>query len=706
MKNLLSKITDRVATKKGMWMTITLWMVLTILLSVFAPSSSDYQVSSVDTLPKDAHSIIASKKIESYFPSSNNLPAILVFESNNGEIKIEDLSTIAKSLDSTTINGLEEVIPINKLPPQAVEGFFSKNKNIAILPISFRSNMDTSILKDSLTQIENVVKENTNLNLNITGPTGIAVDTTDLFKRADVVLILATVGIVLVLLVVIYRSPLLAFIPLLAVGFVYQVTSQVLGLFGKAGLMMSMQSVSIMTILLFAAVTDYSLFIFSRYREELKTFDSKYEAMKIAMRGTGTPVFYSGGTIFAAMIILIFAELGDYQNFAPIFGTALIIIMLASITLIPALFTLFGRKSFWPIIPNAGDRKIKSNSFWSKVGRFVTNKPILSVILICIVLVGSASNIFNIQYEYDLLKSFPEDMPSRIGYETLADEFHPGDLAETTILFESETTTTDEQRAELVNVLKEQPLVENVRIGEISENQEAITFSMTFKKNPYSEEAMNALESIQGNSATIINSSNLSGNLYFAGETASSVDDRSYNSHDLIIIVIMETVLIFLMLIFLTRSVKMPIYMMGTILVSFFAALGIGTLLTQLLFGIETISNRVPVYAFIFLVALGIDYNIMLVSRFIEEHNSKNLKEAVNISVAKTGGVISSAGIILAATFAVLMTQPVQMLFVFGFIVAVGILIDTFLVRGVLLPALLVLFEKDKKEKTEQEQNR
>src|SRR5690606_25812699 len=141
---------------------------------------------------------------------------------------------------------------------------------------------------------------------------------------------------VLVLLIVIYRSPLLALIPLLAAGIVFQVTSQLLGLFGKAGLEMSMQSVSIMTILLFAAVTDYSLFVFSRFREELKGHQNKYEAMKFAMTGTVTPVFYSGATVFAAMIILIFAQLGDYKNFAPIFGVALLVIMLASVTLVPA----------------------------------------------------------------------------------------------------------------------------------------------------------------------------------------------------------------------------------------------------------------------------------------------------------------------------------------------------------------------------------
>ena len=166
-------------------------------------------------------------------------------------------------------------------------------------------------------------------------------DTTDLFTQADVVLILATVGIILVLLIVIYRSPLIALIPLLAAVFVYQIVTQLLGLFGKAGLLMSTQSVSIMSVLLFAAVIDYSLFVFSRYREELKHHEDKHTAMKVAMRGTGLPVFYSGGTVFLAMIILIFANLGDYKNFAPIFGTGLAVIMISSVTLVLLMFTIW-----------------------------------------------------------------------------------------------------------------------------------------------------------------------------------------------------------------------------------------------------------------------------------------------------------------------------------------------------------------------------
>ncbi|RKQ33288.1 MMPL family transporter [Oceanobacillus halophilus] len=698
MKNILQSVTDNVSTKKGMWTTLSVWVAVLILLSVFAPSVSDYQVTSVDTLPEDAQSVIASQKAEEYFPSSNSLPAILVFDGKDEAIELQDLVAVTENLSNESVNGLEEVIPLGALPPQATDSFFSDNRSVAILPISFDSDLDTPDLKESLNKIQTIVDDNTNLDLYVTGPAGIAVDTTDLFKRADVVLILATVGIILILLIVIYRSPLLALIPLLAAGFVYQATAQILGIFGKAGLLMSMQSISIMTILLFAAVIDYSLFVFSRFREELKSYDSKYEAMKMAMQGTGTPVFYSGGTVFAAMIILIFAELGDYKNFAPIFGTTLLVIMLASITLVPALFTLFGRKSFWPMIPRVNDSKVNTNSFWSKVGRFVTKKPVISVIFISIVLVISASNVLNIKYEFDLLKSFPEDMPSRVGYDILADNFESGDLAPTTVLFESDNPVNETEQTNLLQSLQDQTLVENVRINNKTENQKVISYNLTFEENPYSQEAIDALENILDNSSAIVEDNDLSGEIYVSGETATSVDDRSYNNRDLIVIVVIETILIFIMLIFLTKSFKMPLYMMGTILVSFFAALGLGTYLTELFFGIDTIANRVPVYAFVFLVALGIDYNIMLVSRFIEERKNNSVKKAVEIAVANTGGVISSAGIILAATFAVLMTQPVQMLFVFGFIVAIGILIDTFLVRGVLLPGLLTLFEKEKQK--------
>jgi RND superfamily putative drug exporter len=557
--------------------------------------------------------------------------------------------------------------------------------------------METKQLRTALEQLDDIADRTTDLELYVTGPAGIAVDSLNLFSRADIVLLLSTVGIILVLLVVIYRSPLLALIPLLAAVFVYEAVNQTLGLMGKAGLIMSNQSLSIMTILLFAAVTDYSLFVFSRFREELKKYENKYDAMKHAMRSVGSPVFFSGGTVLAAMLILFFAEYGDYRNFAPIFGTTMAIVMIASVTLVPALFLLFGRKSFWPSVPKVGDEAVRTSSIWSKAGRFVAKRPVATAVAIGALLVVSASNLINIRYEYDLMKSFPSDMPSRVGYEILAEKFESGTLATTTALLEAKQPLSDEQQQKLAELLAEQPLVSNVRVNGSANDQTVVQFSITYQENPYSTETMNALEALIDDADRLLAASGIDGTLYFAGETANRIDDRAVNNRDILLIVLLETLLILALLIYLTRSFKLPLYMMGTILISFLAALGLGAFLTDVLFGIDAMSTRVPVYSFVFLVALGIDYNIILVSRFLEERNAHPLKKAVETAVSTTGGVISSAGLILAATFAVLMTQPVQVLFVFGFIVAVGILLDTFLIRGLLLPSLIVLFEKEKR---------
>lgn len=700
MTKILHLVTDRVTTKKGMWITLLAWLAVAIGLVLFAPDTNDYKVSSVDAIPENLQSAIAKNKIEEYFPGEDSIPAILVFQAEEGKIELEELASLVEKVESLQIDGMKEVLPIGKLPPPAVASFFSEDEQAALIPMSFETDLDTKDLKAGLKEIYQLVEEESGLSLQVTGPAGIAVDTSDLFSRADLVLLFSTVGIILILLIATYRSPLLALIPLLAAGIVYVVVNSVLGFIGKAGLDLASQSLSIMMILLFAVVIDYSLFIFSRFKEELKNDEDKHTAMKLAMREIGVPIFYSAATIIGAMLILLFAQFGDYRNFAPIFGTAVFIVMLSSVTLIPALFTIFGRTAFWPKIPRVGDEHIKAGSMWSRVGRFVATKPILSVVVIGAFMLLSASNILNINYEFDPIKTFPKDMPSRVGYEVLENEFEKGDLAPTTVLVESEVGLSEEQEEKLIDELTSQPLVSHVRLDGKTEDEKVSSFSLTFEAGPYDLEVLDAFETIDDHAAQILQASGVEGKLYFAGETAKSVDDRSVNNRDLIVIVIAETVLIFTMLIFLTKSFKMPIYMMGTILLSFLAALGLGMFLSNLFFDIGSISNRVPVYSFIFLVALGIDYNIFLVSRYKEERKRHPVRKAVEIAVANTGGVISSAGIILAATFAVLMTQPIEVLFVFGFIVAIGILLDTFLVRGILLPGLLILFEKDKQKTT------
>ena len=698
MKRFLHTVTDWVSTKKGMRITIIAWLVIMIALSA-GPRLTDYKVTNFQSLPDEAESIVAQNKVDEFFPSDTGTPGILVFNNPDGDVDIAEVNEILDGIKKEKIDGIEEIVDISQMPPQALAAFTSEDKTTMIVPMNLEAglgNSDYSRINDRASEIGNEIAEDLEANFYITGPAGIAGDTTKLFESADVKLLFATVLIILVLLIVIYRSPLLAFIPLLATVIVYQVTNQTVALLGAGGLEINNSTTSIMSILLFAAVIDYSLFVFSRFREELNRYEDKHEAMKHAMRATGEPVFFAGGTVLAAMLILFFADFRDYQNFAPVFGTAMLIIMLASITLVPALFTLFGRKAFWPKVPKYGEETEVKHGIWGPVAKFVVNKPGLSGGLVAIFMLVTALNVFNLDFEFNSVKNFPEDLPSRVGYEIVEEKFNKGDLAQTTVLLESEESMSEEQVAAFAQRLNDYDEIYSARPSGITDDGQAAKITVSLTMNPYSSEAIDFIEELRGDSDQLQDDAKLDADIAYTGTTAKLADEREINSGDIIKIVSLETLLILVLLFVLTRSFKMPLYMMATILLSYASALGLGLFLVDVLFGYDAISTRVPVYAFIFLVALGIDYNIILVSRFLEERTKHSVKEALEIAIRNTGGVISSAGIILAATFAALMIMPIADLFVFGFMVAIGIIIDTFLVRGMLLPALILFFEKDK----------
>ena len=697
MKSFLRAVTDWVSTKKGMWITIITWLVVMIGLSL-GPSLSDYKVTNFQSLPDEAESVVAQNKVDEFFPSDTGTPGILVFNNPDGNIDLAEVTEILDGIKDEEIEGIEEIVDLSQMPPQALAAFTSEDQTTMIVPMNLEAglgNSDYSRINDKASEIGNDLAEGMDTDFYITGPAGIAGDTTKLFESADIKLLIATVLIILVLLIVIYRSPLLAFIPLLATGIVYQVANQSVALLGAGGLEINNSTTSIMSILLFAAVIDYSLFVFSRFREELNRYENKHEAMKHAMRATGEPVFFAGGTVLAAMLILFFADFRDYQNFAPVFGLAMLIIMLASVTLVPALFTLFGRKAFWPKVPKYGEETEVKHGIWGPVAKFVVNKPGVSGGLVAIFMVVTALNVFNLEFEFNSVKNFPDDLPSRVGYEIVEEKFNKGDLAQTTVLLESDDSISEQQLAAFAKKLSDLEEIHSASPSGITDDGQAAKVTVSLTMNPYSTGAIDFIDELRGESEELQKDTGLDADITYTGTTAKLADEREVNNGDIIKIVSLETLLILVLLFVLTRSFKMPWYMMATILLSYASALGLGLLLVDVFFGYDAVSTRVPVYAFIFLVALGIDYNIILVSRFIEERSKHSVKEALEIAIRNTGGVISSAGIILAATFAALMTMPIADLFVFGFMVAIGIIMDTFLVRGMLLPALILFFEKD-----------
>ena len=722
MNNPWNKLARAISSPRGAKIVAAVWIIAIVALSLAAPGSKQVAVSSGEgSAFSQTPSESAQKIMDERFPSEDGLTALLVFHGKN-PITAEERAKIAGISEWLASAGkppqIAGALPFHTLPKAVQDKMFSDDGTTILLNAAFHKDLESGQLYEGLQQIRTHVEQTGigSLDFRITGPAGIAADTTSLFKNADFVLMFATVGLILVILMIIYRSPLLAVIPLVISGIVYMVVDRILGLAGKYGwFLVDKQALSIMMILLFAVLTDYCLFVLARYREELQTSTDKYEAMRHALSRVAEPILFSGGTVLIAMLTLFTAVFKPYHHFAPVFSVAMAVIILGGLTLIPAVFALLGRKAFWPFVPKLSKASAgKTRGLWASMGGFVTRKPGLTAGVLLIALLASSLSVTTMKNSFNLLKSFPDSTSSRQGFEILETKFPPGQLAPVSVLLTSDKrlpldAAFYEKVAALTGLLKNQPgvnavspemmpassanVAQQLPKNVLSADGTALKLQLTLESNPYEPVSLDRIGLLRGSSPSLLEKSGLSPSefsLHYAGQTAEQLDVRNMNKRDTILLFSLITLFITIMLLIQTRSLKHALTMIATMLLSYTATLGLGWMIFHFVLGYDSISYRLPVYTFVFLIALGVDYNIMLVSRIKEEASRFPWKEAVSRGVALTGGVISSAGLILAATFTVLITQPLQELFLFGLTMALGILLDTFLVRGMLLPALLV----------------
>lgn len=731
MQSLFHGLAKVVSSRKGSRIIVCAWLALVVGLSFMAPGAKEHAISSSeDSVSLNTPSAQARALMEKQFPSDNGSVALLVFHSDSA-ISQEQRQTIVAISEWLSSEDkpqhISGAMPFHLFPEETQNRMFSEDGSTMLINAALHKDASSREISDALGEIRTYAAslDLGGMKLEMTGPAGIAADTTKLFADADLVLLFATVALILIILIIIYRSPLLALLPLVVAGIVYSVVDRLLGLAaGNGWIVVDKQAISIMTILLFAVLTDYCLFVVSRFREELGRLGSKHDAMKATMTGVGEPILFSGGTVLLAVVALFAAVFQPYHYFAPVFSIAMVVILLGGLTLIPAVFTLTGRAAYWPFPPKlAVASKKKRDGVWHSIGRFITKRPaIVSISIVFLMLLASA-NVWNIAFSFNLMKSFPEELSSRQGFELLEEHFPKGRLAPVTILLESDKkieltesflqslSSLKDRIAKVDGVGEITPDLNAIHPGDdtplprdfLSKEGNVVKLELTLIEHPYEEEALATVKQLRDESASLLQDSGFlsSGDkLHFAGQTAQQLDVRSMNQRDMIIVFSIVIALITVMLIFQARSIVIALTMMATMLLSYTAAFGISWVMMNLGFGYDAISYRLPLYAFVFLIALGVDYNIMLVSRIQEESRKRPWKEAVLTGLSRTGSVISSAGVILAATFCVLMTQPLQELFLFGFIMAVGILLDTFIVRGMLLPALLILIGDGSKRST------
>lgn len=722
-KKWFKKYGNAVSGKKGRWIVLITWLLLVAVLNVTLPQADSQKNEMAHNLESQSPSQQAKKVAEKEFPATSGTPALLTWYKSTG-ITDEDLSLIqkySKELDKNPVNSQDSIVPFYQFPLPVLKQQLSQDGTTLILPVTFKKDTDKGIIADGLLAFKekavSIFPINPNkgdlddinqLLLRITGPAGISTDATALFSQGDLSLLFGTVAIVLVLLLIIYRSPILALIPLLGVGIAYGVINPILGGIAKAGWVeLDSQALSIMTVLLFGAGTDYCLFLISQFRNHLLVEQDKLTAMKLSLKGASGAIAMSGLTVVFSLLVLLLSKYGAIHRFAIPFSLSILIMMAASLTLIPALLSIIGRVSFYPFLPRTREmheeRALKKGKtvalqkskvgFSARLGNLIVKKPLHLMVITLLFLGVFAFFSAKIIYTYDTLSSFPKDMPSREGFKIISEHFNPGDLAPVQVIVQ-----TDGKANTVKEDLQKVSFLELVSEGiKGSKNSNIISYNIEMNVNPYSNKGMSHIPDLRNKVEKSLKRAGIthaSDKVWIGGLTAEQYDtEQTINQDSSIIIPIVISIIAVLLLAYL-RSITATAYLIGTVLLSFFSALGLGWLLLHYIFGVEAIQGFIPLYAFVFIVALGEDYNIFMISSIWKKSKELPLPQAIKEGVAESGSVITSAGLILAGTFAILTTLPIQVLVHFGTITAIGVLLDTFIVRPLLVPSITVLLGK------------
>jgi RND superfamily putative drug exporter len=497
----------------------------------------------------------------------------------------------------------------------------------------------------------------------------------------------------LVLLGAIYRAPLIALIPIVVVALAYQVASGFIYLYAEAGNTVSSNSTSILIVLMFGVGTDYCLLLVSRYREELHRIEDKHEAMQRALRRAGPALLASGCTVIAAMLVLLLADTGSTNTLGPVSAIGVAAALLAGLTLLPALLTIAGRRGFWPrssaVACRPQEELAERAGIWRRVGDQVLRRPGLALGVTVGLFGLFALGLLAYQEDYSIGGFFKKDTESVSGFEALQESFPAGALGPTTVLVRREGgRATDADVAAVRRRLQDVEGVASVSRRAIRSRDGTIArIDVVFRDDPYSEAALARVDVVRDR----VDGAAPGVEALVGAGSAVQADFNAAAERDLRVIVPVALLVIAIILGILLQAVVAPIVLIATVVASFFGTLGLSIFFFIEVLGDRGVDASLPTFAFIFLVALGVDYTIFLMSRVREEARRHGTREGTLRALAATGPVITSAGVILAGTFSVLMTLPVTFAFNIGFMVAVGILLDTFVVRTLMVPAAVEL---------------
>jgi RND superfamily putative drug exporter len=514
------------------------------------------------------------------------------------------------------------------------------------------------------------------LSAHVTGPAASAADELKVFKGIDSTLLYAALAVVIVLLLLTYRSPVLWLLPILSAGLALTVAEAVTYTLTQHGLTVNGQTGGILVVLVLGASTDYALLLVARYREELRRHEDRHEAMAIALHRAGPAILASAATVIAGMLCLLVAQSADISGLGPVAAIGIAVGLLAMITLLPALLTICGRWVFWPIRPAYGSAEPASQGLWARVGQAIGRSPRTVWAITAILLIAGSFGLVGFKVAaLTNAQSFRGTPTSVAGEQVLAAHFPAG--AGEPVAVTGNAAEATAMRAALAAT----PGITGVSQPQVRGGTAYL--QGTLVSQPDSAQAYTVINAARAHLDAVPGAHALVG-----GGTATNLDVENYALRDRNVIIPLILLVVVIILGLLLQSLVAPLVLIATVIVSYGAALGLSALIFSHLFGFAGADTSVPLLVFVFLVALGIDYNIFLMTRVREEAQRSGTRQGALTALAATGGVITSAGAVLAGTFAVLGTLPLVEFTEIGVAVALGVLLDTIVVRSVLVTAL------------------
>ncbi len=670
-------------------LVVALWVLLAGIVPMLFPTVDEVKQEGGTNAPvPGSQSAEARDLLLNSFPDQQGVPAIIVVHDPDAREEVIEVEVAQISAALTGPDRPEHVggVVSTATVPQARATLVSPDGTTSMILASITGlASNDERFTETVDEIRTIATSGeAGIEIRLTGPAGIATDTVEIFRNADLILLAFTVLLVLVLLLAIYRAPLLALIPLLGVGIAMQLTNAVGAALAKAGVIaIDSSAESIMTVLLFGAGTDYALFLLMRFREELGTEPDRYAAMRSSLRKVGGAVLSSGLTVVLALLTMLLAIVPSTREFGPVLALGVAFMLLVSLTFVPAMVTLLGRAAFWPM--KREQRDPGETSLWGRVATAVGRRPGTLAAASAVLLGALATGLLGYQPNANLISDLRGSSDSQRGQQLLEQAFPEGSLATTVVLVQADQPA--EAAARVAEAIRGIEGVEQVDAPVVAPSGGVARLRVVYSDDPYGTPALERTQVVRDTAAQALPD----GTVLVGGESANALDNRRGDLRDFAVVAIAMALLIFAVLSLLLRALLAPLVLLATTALSLLAALGATVVTWVVLGGQIGTNNRVLLYSLIFLVALGVDYNILLASRIREEMVTHGFAEGVRVAVTRTGGVITSAGLILAGTFAVLMTQPLNSLLQFGFAMAVGLLLDTFIIRGVLVPSLFLL---------------